>query len=367
MRIQRPRLSVRITAVFLAVALAALLLEAMSRLVFTYQDELSGNSILSLLVRGEMVMDPYEMESPSIGGHWVLRPGYPFSNDSKNQNHINQYGMRGPDIDEDHSRLRILSLGDSVTFGVSKTAYPRIIEDTLNEAGFPAEVINAGVEGYAPRNLLYEINRYASLRPEVVTIFIGWNALYSPSLWLEKSEQTVRTLWFVRNIGRNLYRQFKGEKAYAREMLARTPRPDAQSEDVMYAENYIPPFLEQIEKLIDRFEAKGSSVFLLTLPGLFVSDEKPTMKAIKKGHLPAFSVNSFVLAKITERYNKSLRDLAARRGLGLIDLAAWSDQNLSPREDFFSDSVHLTSEGLRRVGVFIAEELKSSIGKEPAQ
>jgi lysophospholipase L1-like esterase len=364
---QQHRISVKVTAVLVVLLFAALLLEALSRLVFTYQDELSENPYLSILARGELVLDPYEMEVPSIGGHWVLRPGYPFSNVSKNQFRINQYGMRGPDIDEDHSRLRILSLGDSVTFGLGGVTYPRVIEDVLNEAGLPAEVINAGVEGYAPRNLHYEINRYIDLRPEVVTIFIGWNALYSPTNWLEEHERTVRTLWFVRNVSRNLYRQFKGEETYAREMLARTPQPDPQSIEVIYAENYDSPFLGQIEELIDRLEAAGSHVFLLTLPGLFVSDEKPTQKALNIGHLPTFTVNPYVLAKIMQRYNQSLRDLATRRGLGLIDLAAWSKRRLTPREDFFSDSVHLTSEGLRRVGIFISEELKRAFAKEQAQ
>jgi len=220
------------------------------------------------------------------------------------------------------------------------------------------------VEGYAPRNLLYEIDRYIGLHPEVVTIFIGWNALYSPILWLEKYEQTVRALWFIRNLKRSLYRQFKGERAYAKEMLMRSPHPDALSGEVMYAEKYSPNFLAKIEEIIDRFEAKGSRVFLLTLPGLLASDELLTLKALKIGHLPAFTRNPYVLAKVTQRYNERLRDLASRRGLGLIDLATWSRKNLNPREDFFSDSVHPTREGLIRIGGYIAEQLKPVFGKE---
>jgi len=364
MRDQRPRLSVRFAAVFVVLLCASLLVEGLSRLVFAYQDELMGSSVLSNLVRGEMVLDPYEIASPTIGGHWGLRAGYPFSNDSRDQLRINQDGIRGSEIDKKHSRLRILTLGDSVTFGLDSVTYPRILEGALDKAGFSAEVINGGVEGYAPRNLLYEIDRYVSLRPEVVTIFIGWNALYSPILWLEKSEQTVRTLWFIRNLKRNLYRKFKGERAYAKEMLARTPQPDAQSSEVMYADEYSPNFLGKIEEIIDRFQANGSRVYLLTLPGLFASDEYPTLKALKIGHLPAFTMNPYVLAKVTERYNESLRDLASRRGLGLIDLASWSERNLSPREHFFTDSVHLTREGLIRIGGFIADQLKPAFGKE---
>jgi len=364
MRDQGPRLSVRFAAVFVAFLCALLIVEGLSRLVFAYQDELYGNAFLSNLVRGEMVLDPYEIASPTIGEHWKLRAGYPFSDTSESQYRINQDGMRGPEIDKSHSRIRILTLGDSVTFGLNSVTYPRILEGALDEAGVSVEVINGGVEGYFPRNLLYEIDRYVSFHPDVVTIFIGWNALYSPILWLGKYEQTFRTLWFIRNLKRSIYRQFKGERAYATEMLARTPLPVVHSSEVMYADKYSPNFLGKIEKIIDRFQAKGSRVFLLTLPGLFASDESLSLKALKIGHMPAFTVNPYVLAKITQRYNQSLRNLAARRGLGLIDLASWSERNLSPREDFFLDSVHLTPEGLIRIGSYIAEQIKPALGKE---
>ena len=272
--------------------------------------------------------------------------------------------MRGPEIDKDHSRLRILSLGDSVTFGLASVTYPRILEDVLNETGIPVEVINGGVEGYAPRNLLYEIERYVSLRPNVVTIFIGWNALYSPTHWLTEFERFSRLIWFARNVSRNVYRRLVGEEAYAREMLRRIPEPTNNTAEVIYAREYNPSYLGQIEELVENFQKEGTQVFLITLPGLFVSDTDPSEKALKVGHLPAFTNNPYVLAEITERYNQSLRVLATRQGVGLIDLAAWSNRNLVPREEFFTDSVHLTSEGLRKIGVVIAEQLKGSIGKK---
>ena len=362
----RHRKSVKYTAIIFVLLIAVLTLEGMARLVFAYQDELSGSLVFSNLARGQLVMDPYEIESPSIGGHWGLRPGYP-TNSTNNPFRINKNGMRGPDIDEKHSRLRILSLGDSVTFGLADATYPRILENVLNGAGLSVEVINGGVEGYSPRNLLYEIDRYLSLRPEVVTIFIGWNALYSSTYWLEKHERISRLLWFIRNISRSLKRQLLGEEAYATEMLARPPELDASNDDVIYAAGYSAPFLGQIEELVDRLQKGGSKVFLITLPGLFVSDEQPTARALKIGHLPAYSVNPYVLAKITQRYNQSLRDLALRKGLGLIDIADWSKIHLTPRDKFFSDSVHLTGEGLRKISGVITEHIKKFIGKEGLQ
>ena len=90
---------------------------------------------------------------------------------------------------------------------------------------------------------------------------------------------------------------------------------------------------------------------------------KPTPQALKIGHLPEFTENPFVLAKLTERYNIALRVLAKRRDLGLIDLEKWSVQALRPREDFFLDSVHLTGSGLDMIGNYMADQLANRILK----
>ena len=45
--------------------------------------------------------------------------------------------------------------------------------------GKSVEVINAGVEGYGPANVLGRIEEFKVLGPEITTIYIGWNALYA--------------------------------------------------------------------------------------------------------------------------------------------------------------------------------------------
>ena len=89
----------------------------------------------------------------------------------------------------------------------------------------------------------------------------------------------------------------------------------------------------------------------------------PSPQALKIGHLPAFTENPFVLAKLTERYNAALRALADRRRLGIIDLEKWSVRAFQPRESFFLDSVHLTARGLEMIGSFMAEQLAGRVKK----
>ena len=207
------------------------------------------------------------------------------------------------------------------------------------------------------------MDRYPSLNPESVTLYVGWNALFSrvpgPDAW----ENRLRIVWLYQRSIRILRILFGDPQAVARELFNRQPRPKQNSSDVRGLDSYSPPFMDRIEKIIDGFESAGGTVVLVTLPGLFTVSGKPTLRALKIGYLPEFTDNPYVLAKLTERYNAALRALAARRGLGIIDLEKWSVGAFQPREAFFLDSVHLTARGLEMIGSFMAGQLAGRVKK----
>jgi len=156
---------------------------------------------------------------------------------------------------------------------------------------------------------------------------------------------------------------FDDPHAYALRLYNRDLKPDSGSPEVRTLETFTPPFMGRIERLIDEFESIVTRVVLVTLPGLFTMSVNPSPRALKIGHLPYFTTNPIVLAKMTERFNTVLRALAERRGIGLVDLEKWSVQTLQPRDAFFSDSVHLTPKGLNMIGAFIADQLEGQILK----
>ncbi len=380
--------SVRLTAFALVALVTAFLMEAGARLVFAFEEEIRRSHLLSYPFRRTLALDPYEMPSPDIGYHWVLRPGYrasirrlasekaaagrviaaptltnqTASGEAEMELRINSTGFKGPEIDHGHSRLRILTLGDSTTFGIGPVGYPEVMAQRLNRDGAAVEVINGGVEAYSPRNILYEIDRYKALKPELVTIYIGWNALFTENLpngWWERHSQVFR----VAQIFLREWRQTAdGQRQYAMQMYRRELRPDRAAAAALI-ESYRPSFMDRIERIVDEFTAAGSRVVLVTLPGLFVSSEEPSRRALRIGHVPEFTTNPFVLAAMSERYNEALRAFAARRRLTVIDLARWSEKALRPREDYFLDSVHLTREGQNMIGEFMAEKLAADLGK----
>ena len=120
--------------------------------------------------------------------------------------------------------------------------------------------------------------------------------------------------------------------------------------EVTALDEFTPPFMSDLETIVEEMRVAGSEVVLLTLPGLFVMDEEPSSQARKFGHLPTFTDNPYVLAKISEEYNKRLRRIAKSQDLLLVDLEEWSRESLKPRDKFFFDSVHLYEEEPRVLG-----------------
>ncbi len=385
------RLSVKLTAAVLVILVTAVLFEAMARIVFVYREDIRKSSLASGVLQRSLILDPYEMPSPEDSYHWVLRPGYQATKEKLMADkmragrelgaralrtgmkegtrtgdagfRINRAGFKGPELDPSHARPRILALGDSTTFGMGPDNYPRHLETALKRRGIAAEVINGGVEGYCTINVLFELDRYRSLKPEIVTLFIGWNALYSRLPWPNAWENRLRIVWLVSR-AYNILMAISGDsQAYAKRMYNRQLKPDPVSPKVGALQAYTPPFMGRIERIIDEFESIGTEVVLVTLPGLFTVSGNPSPQALKIGHLPAFTENPFVLAKLTERYNAALRALADRRRLGIIDLEKWSVSAFQPRESFFLDSVHLTARGLEMIGSFMAEQLAGRVKK----
>lgn len=88
---------------------------------------------------------------------------------------INRGGFKGPELDESQSRTRILTIGDSCTFGslFDGFTYPRSLERELQTLGLSAEVINGGVEGYFIQNVRFRIEQFKTLKPDIVTSYVG--------------------------------------------------------------------------------------------------------------------------------------------------------------------------------------------------
>lgn len=336
-------------------------------------------------------LDDYEMADPLRPGRWRLRPGYRASfaemlerkraaGRSLTVRHmeqagpelgiaadetaveVNADGYRGPALDPGQVRFRILTLGDSCTFGSplsERYPYARTLERELNGSGYEVEVVNGGVEGYSPDDVLARIDEFAALRPQLVTLYIGWNALYRDR-FLDDARGPRRYLHSARLLSRVVEAaraKLSDGRQAAVEAYERPRRADRGAQELRLLDTYVPSFFPDVARIVERMQAAGSRVVILTLPGLYATDVAPSARALEIGHLPTFTDNPFVLAGMAERYNHALRGLARDRGVVLVDLDRWARETLAPPEDHFIDSVHLDERGQERAGLYLAQAL----------
>ncbi len=113
---------------------------------------------------------------------------------------INSQGFRGPETDKEKAEgvFRILTLGDSVTFGMgvydTERIYPALLEQTLNRKGddrYRYEVLNPSAPGY---NTVQQLNYLKHLglqyQPDLVLVGVCLNDWDQPA---EITEQGVFT------------------------------------------------------------------------------------------------------------------------------------------------------------------------------
>ncbi len=122
---------------------------------------------------------------------WSLRPGYdetitrlPWVEGEKRtfRVRVNAMGLRGADVAREKApgTLRVICLGDSITFGDKIDQGETIPEDLARilatGSGRPVEVVNAGIPGYSSRQgLAMWRGTLRDLRPDIITIAFGFN------------------------------------------------------------------------------------------------------------------------------------------------------------------------------------------------
>jgi lysophospholipase L1-like esterase len=311
--------------------------------------------LLAALELGSRLVAPTAMPQPLIAGErddwidtrrwdpllfWSLRPsvvvdGQPFTN---------ALGLRVPEVGpKAEGELRILSLGESTTFGQGLAwheTYSGRLERLLEPSSAGnVRVVNAGVPGYTLfQGWLYLAHRGAALDPDAVLLYFGYNdflpvayrvkrdaAADAASTGLDDRELHERQQTLVFRARRfllersNLYRRIALGSAPATSADARAgDRPRVPAEDRWYA-------LDRIHALC----AERGMRMVVVLPWYLRFEE----------HEPL------------------LRRFASERDVLLIDLPDLLRDLPRPRESYFTDPVHPTAEGHDLIARAIAAEL----------
>ena len=246
---------------------------------------------------------------------------------------VNERGYKGPPLAAPGERPRILAVGDSCAFGslIDRYSYPRVLERELAPLGTPAEVVNVGVSGYYPAHVLARIEEFAALAPDISLICIGWNALYGERYTPTTLIDRMYLLRVATALGGRWRSWGTTPHDIAEERSEKPRRLDPGDPEIERLSRYTPPFVDDVRRIGERLRAAGSRVFVLTLPSLYLSGERPTPEALEIGTLPRFTDNPYVLAAAAARYNQLLRELTDESGFEVIDLASWNRESLRPR------------------------------------
>ena len=271
------------------------LFESGARLAFAfkYQIAQTGRSKLVDVARVNegLDLDEYEIPDKKYLGHWRLRPGISMTLEQfieakkssgrvlavellrsrasklgiKNDEvifRINKDGFKGPEIEDNNYRIRILAIGDSCTFGTSfdKYSYPRTLERELQSLGHSVEVVNGGVEGYSPRNVLFRIDEFKALKPKITTIYIGWNSLYAERELVGGLEKYLASIKLFKIAYRKLYSAVVGSQKTALEEYSKRKNTDKNSSEVINLEGYVPSFMADVEEIVKQMQSVGSKV-----------------------------------------------------------------------------------------------------------
>lgn len=211
--------------------------------------------------------------------------------------------------------LRIVALGDSITNGVGLAGvkeaetFRDIMRRELTERlGAKVEVVNAGVNGDIVTLAMGRLKRdVLDLKPDIVTIMFGGNeaGYYRP--------------------------ETKG--------FADTPRVDLKE------------FRATVTKIVDRIRAEGSAVVLMTCP--------PMTERYGGMHLETYQKHGINF--LVKDYAQTMRDVAAEKGVELIDVYRSFEQNPS-RLKYFPDGLHPDARGHRVIADLLVERLPRMIG-----
>ena len=306
---------------------------------------------IALRIMGYGNLEIYE---PDRKLYWRLKPNQDcYTKIDRRPVHINSHGTRGPEFQTEKpaGTIRILSLGDSRTFGWGLTdeeTYSRRLERMLQErvgSGKRVEVINAGVNAWSyPQMQVYFRDRGLRFQPDFVV-------LAEANLWTQFSEQNSPE--FVDQfLGRvrlkNLLRRFalyhffievQLQDFYQRHRTKFIPVDPTQDRLFKEQQQDDPDkvFREAIQSLCLTARTNGVTALLLYLPT--TADLGPTNDS---------------------RVLRVKREVADQLGVPLLDLTP----DLTPQGKelyLHADPVHLNAQGNKIVAEHLFERLSSHL------
>lgn len=369
--------------------------------------------VLILLVGAEIFLSaidppasaPYGVHPPNISVTVKVDPGVTTGVNDDSVFETNTLGLRGP-LPTPDDRVRILAIGGSTTECLVlslEESWPWRLGRLLSERmGTTVWVGNAGRAGRNTRQHYFDA-RYVVPelgRVDVVILLVGINDLFNrmiqgdafeeadvvaldaggsyirsalevtaaPDEWVDRLHLVRRGRLALerlrllsprdRELRRTLNHALPDFYVWAREMRA-AGRP---LDTIPPMDGPLAEFARNLSLILDELQAHGATPVLVTQPAMWRDDLTDKERgALWLGSAdgwpprteggPYYTVR--VMENLLEDYNGVLRRMAARRGVGLVDLASSMPASLAT----CYDDIHFNENGARRVSEIMATQL----------
>jgi lysophospholipase L1-like esterase len=276
---------------------------------------------------------------------------------------FNQERFIGPVLPvERRDRLRVACLGDSCT-QLGSPPYPDVLRDVLSErCGKEVEVLNAGVIGYSTYQGLARLEQdVLPYRPDIVTIYFGWNdhgSIYTaPDPQLARDRRQASFRW-VDYVGWSAVVQ---AGLWAAVELRRGAGADRPTPERLVLRVPLADYRHNLREMIGLCRSRGALPILVTAPTtLTAGPTPPGLEEVMAGEAGQLyeSLPAMHAADVG-----ATRDVARETGTALCDAhAAFGDgQGLIQR-----DYVHLRPEGVRRMAELLSGVIAEAVQADPA-
>jgi lysophospholipase L1-like esterase len=275
---------------------------------------------------------------------------------------INSAGFRGPEfLPKRPEVFRILTLGDSCTFGLAppeyahyiKLPYGRLLERMVEvkHGSGRLEVLNAGSPGYnSYQGLMLLRTNLGHLDPDLITVRFGWNdhlmsaTSTTSTAFREPMNPIPRAL---RNaILRSAIYQFS-QRLRKQWTLRTQSRPKFSRPLVWQPAMTISDYKYALRKIAELARHRGARIWFLTAPQAFHDAEGIQRYealppgAIARGLLDLNRVPTFArMGEIHESYVRATREIAEALEVPLVDMAALYEQSNNTELFSIEDGLH---------------------------
>jgi hypothetical protein len=287
-----------------------------------------------------------------------------------------------PPIDYEHKRgFRIFAIGGSTTEQIwldDRLTWTHLLQEQLAAStGRSVEVINTGLSGVRAVHHLAMLLRILDYTPDCVMFLMGvndWNKHireHFGSDYYRREEGKGRlftwtllgwalrtaTLYGYRTMTRRREHDLEGsvrieDGSYYSAQNDSLSRPDVRT---LAFDDVAPDYRAQVEQIGATCRAAGVPCVFLTQPSGYSPMSDPEYRRYFWATPPNedYTLDLTSMAGIAGLYNQYLIRFAREQGHDLIDLAAAMPADIAT----FSDDVHFTTEGSRRVADVLTDAL----------